>query len=411
MTVGIVPGLNSGSQTILIRKITITETPPPPTFTITPSTLTVPCSSTTPRNFIVNNVYNSPGTLSYDWDLGSSSNGWIYNGSAAPQTFTTSSNAITLTPNSNTLADVKVTVKLNTVAQPQLTSDITVSSNPGLNLTMNVPSNLCTSGNFTVNNLPGGATVSWSASPSGSVVIVPSGNSATISNGMSPGGEVDITATVTVSAGCTQQVVQNDIYFGSYPTTGTYKINSSGSDYDAQSVNYVPPYQTHSFTGYNFDALTTYSYSVTKLYGNATISGSNPYYFSLNPYSSSNPADGLVTFRVRATTNCGNIDQVFTFTTQGQCGECDGFFMISPNPASHTVKIKKSAAQTNGKQGTTNQIYKITVLDRFGTPVQAYSYSGVNEVTLNVSSLKTGVYVLKIFDGKKEHAQRLTITR
>lgn len=355
----------------------------------------------------MNNVYNSPGTLSYDWDLGSSNNGWLYNGSAAPQTFTTSGNSITLTPNSNTLSNVTVTVKLNNVAQPQLTSTITVSSNPGLSLSMNVPSNLCTSGNFTLSNLPSGATVSWSAAPAANVSIVPSGNAANISNGMNPGGEVSITATVTVSAGCTQQVTQNNIYFGSHPTTGIYSIVNSYPEYSAQTVNYVPPYQVINFRPNNVGALSSSSYSITKLYGNATIFGSNPYTFSLNPYSSFNPADGLLTFRINANTNCGNVEEVFNFTTQGQCAECGSFYMVSPNPASGNVKIKPS----NDKQSSGSKIYKITVLDRFGTPVQVYSYGGVNEVNLNISSLKTGVYVLKIFDGRQEHEERLTIVR
>lgn len=60
------------TQTIYIKKIQIIEIPPPPTFNLAPTSLSILCGSTTAQTFTVNNVYNSPGTLSYLWEVGPS---------------------------------------------------------------------------------------------------------------------------------------------------------------------------------------------------------------------------------------------------------------------------------------------------------------------------------------------------
>lgn len=98
LMVAAIPQANSVDQTILIRKITITETPPPVTFTL-PSSISLQCGTNAPQTFSVTNVYGTTGITNYTWNLGSSSNGWLYNGNPAQPTISTgNSNSISLTP-------------------------------------------------------------------------------------------------------------------------------------------------------------------------------------------------------------------------------------------------------------------------------------------------------------------------
>ncbi len=415
-----VPGCTPIIQNIEIKKITITETPPTPTFTITPSSLTVGCGSTTAQTFTVNNVYNSPGTLSYNWNLGAANNGWLYNGSAAPQTFSTTSNSIVLTPSGTvgiTLSNVGVVPVLNNAAQPALTCAVTVSNTSNLPLSINQPSPVCGGGLFSVSGLPAGSSVVWSASPPSSVSITPSGNNATISNSLNPGGYVNITAAVTLSNGCQQQVTASGVYFGTYPTTATYTTGSSQAT-TANSLNYVPPVQTIALTVNNIGAPNGSSYTFQKVYGNSNIFvNGKTVSFSLGNYSQTYPANGTITLNVTAITTCGAVTSSYSFTTQGQCGGCFGAsssYDVSPNPATNSVKI--TAIQPAPADAKTrvpiNAIYKINIVDMYGTVIKTFNYgSGVAQATLNVSYIRTGIYTLMISDGKTKYEQQLVITK
>ena len=55
---------SGGFKTVVIRKITIVETPPAPVFTLNPNSSSIECGTSVTKNFVVTNVYNSPGTLS-----------------------------------------------------------------------------------------------------------------------------------------------------------------------------------------------------------------------------------------------------------------------------------------------------------------------------------------------------------
>jgi hypothetical protein len=94
------PWFSSGTRaSIYVRKIQIIETPPPPAFSISPSSLSITCGSTLPiQKFKINNVNNTPGVTAYNWNLGTTPNGWLYNGTAAPQNITTTVDSIKLTP-------------------------------------------------------------------------------------------------------------------------------------------------------------------------------------------------------------------------------------------------------------------------------------------------------------------------
>ena len=203
LNVAAVPPINSGNQTIFIRKITITETGSPD-LVLSPTTLTTTCGTTTAQTFTVSNPSNIQNITSYEWDLGLSNNGWLYNGSAAPQNISTTTNSITLTPDcGSSLSNISVTVRVNNRDYKTYSCTVTV---PNPTMSINGSSSFCdgTSSSYTVNGLTCNATVSWSATPSG-IVTINSPNSTQTTLTKITDGTVSFTA--TISNVCGQQII------------------------------------------------------------------------------------------------------------------------------------------------------------------------------------------------------------
>ena len=179
-----------------------------PTFEISPSSTTVSCGSSSPKTFTVTNVYNSPGTITYQWQVGY---GWEYNESVVTN-FTTTTNSVQLTPIAYPPNDVKVTPVLDGVGYPQLTANVSLSGfDPAYPI---IGANqLCSTATYSVNNLPAGTTVtSWSVSNSNIATILGNGNQATLT--ATGNGTVNITATLTNSCNQTATITKNNIEVG-----------------------------------------------------------------------------------------------------------------------------------------------------------------------------------------------------
>ena len=163
--------LVSVSGNVYIKKIVITETVPI-NFTLAPSSTTITCGATTPVTFTVTNGGNTPGVTGYTWNLGSSNNGWLYNGSAAPAIITTGAtgNSLSLTPVcGSALSSVSATVTANALNYNTNTASVTVNQ-PSLTIFGN--SNTCTSSNYFVSGLPCNTTVAWGISPASGVANI-----------------------------------------------------------------------------------------------------------------------------------------------------------------------------------------------------------------------------------------------
>lgn len=107
-------------------------------------------------------------------------------------------------------------------------------------------------------------------------------------------------------------------------------------------------------------------------------------------------------------------EQIFKImlNTSNQCGETSQslrimstngtMFSISPNPA--TTEISVTSSSENLKSFTTDTlkatpINTIRIFDKMGMPVRIYTFHGTeSRVTINVSSLPQGVYLIKIND-------------
>ncbi|WP_445736274.1 hypothetical protein [Mariniflexile sp.] len=180
----------------------ITKTPTPQ-FNLQPTTVSLACGSAGSRVFTAVNVNNSPGTLSYSWNVGT---GWKYNGVPVSGTFTTTTNVIQLLPASGTglPSNVTMTATLNGVPYPPKTATVTRYNIIQTITAISGASTLCSGSynyNFGSEQVLPGQSVSWSLSNS---------NVGTLSNGSNTGVNLNLTGsgaftlTATIYDGCGQ---------------------------------------------------------------------------------------------------------------------------------------------------------------------------------------------------------------
>lgn len=392
-------GRTNLSQDILsISKIEITKTANAPSFTL-PATTNVPCGSTTPVTFTVTNVNNTPNVTDYTWNLGPTPNGWLYNGSAAPQTVSTgTTNNIALTPVcGSTPHSVSATVTAGGNAYNTNSSSINLTP-PSLSiLSISGDNFFCTNGTYTIPGLPCNATVNWSVSPSAIAYVTgATGNQVTVNK--SYAGIFSLSATIT-SCGTTATISKHGITAG-VPLEGNLYAASGQNltlNSAAEGANFI---WEDSWVYWGLQGTIASQYS---------ISGGNPF----TPWTASDYFPN-VTFYMSPTT-------YLTFdvaTSNGSCQETlhytfvaipnpnsYGYYSVAPNPVSSDLtiyvddeklknqKIEKSADQV---------IQQVVVMDKFGKALRQQSYpSGTKRITLNVSGLAADMYVAKVYNGKQ----------
>ena len=404
------PASNGGFKTVVIRNITIVETPPTPTFTLSGPT-TIPCGTSVTKNFIVTNVYSSPGSLSYDWNLGSSNNGWIYNGSPAPQTFSTSTNTITLTSSSSasSVSSVAATVVLNNSNYTTLNSNTTVTNAlPDFNLTNTTYGFDCNSLTVTAPNLPSanfaitwytnnGLLINGNASP----FTTSNGNSVTITSPTNSGG----TVYASIGTGACTKISTNQIEFCTCASWG-------GTTF---LYGYLEPLCNEplivSITGYQ-DAV-KYQWYINGTFLEETT---DPYLFT---YNWPNISYGSIT--VVAVTSCGrtNAVSVADFTPLCSSGYRNASTTINPtiypNPAANSVTVSLNNNSFSAKEkldpkntsGLT-QILSIRIIDNTGNIRKTLLFAkGSQQVNFSIAELQKGIYFLELFDGKKRQLLQL----
>ncbi|TAH12254.1 MAG: T9SS C-terminal target domain-containing protein [Sphingobacteriia bacterium] len=410
LEISAMPATNGGSKIIRIKKIRIVETPPTPTFTLTGPT-TIPCGTSVIKDFIVTNVYSSSGTLSYDWNLGSSNNGWIYNGSPAPQTFSTSTNTITLTSSSSasSVSSVAATVVLNNSNYTTLNSNTTVTNPlPDFNLTNTTFGFDCNSLTVTAPNLPSanfaitwytnnGLLINGNASP----YTTSNGNSVTITSPTNSGG----TVYASIGTGACTKISTNQIEFCTCASWG-------GTTF---LYGYLEPLCNEplivSINGYQ-DAV-KYQWYINGTFLEETT---DPYLFT---YNWPNISYGSIT--VVAVTGCGrtNAVSVADFTPLCSSGYRTASTTIKPtifpNPAANSVTVSLNNNSFSAKEkldpkntsGLT-QILSIRIIDNTGNIRKTLLFAkGSQQVNFSIAELQKGIYFLEIFDGKKRQLLQL----
>ncbi|MBP9213681.1 MAG: T9SS type A sorting domain-containing protein [Chitinophagaceae bacterium] len=392
------PASSGGFKTVVIRKITIIETPPAPVFTLSPNSSTIECGTSVTRNFAATNVYNSPGTLSYDWNLGSSNNGWIYLGNAAPQTFTTTSPNISLTSSSSAsnISNVSVTVKLNGANYSTLNSTTAVTNSlPNFSLS-NITFGLdCNNMNVKA-DLPLTSTITWTTTNG----LLINGNTSpyttTYGNTVdvySPSGLSGSVAAQIGSGNCAKQANNTVAYCPCLPWSNPNP-----------SIIYAPNFRSEPLIAQvdeHPDGAWSYQWYIDGQLVGETSTG----YLWTNTWPCmGNPRN----LEVVAVTYCGrsvpiNVGEIFL--------ECWGYrqqssvkndIKLFPNPATNTIFVSLSDEEKHIKASSKlNNISQITVFDNLGI-IKLRKVFGKNakQVELDISKLNTGMYFIEVFDGK-----------
>jgi hypothetical protein len=392
------------TASIYIRKITIIATPATPLFSLSPSpTIEIPIGSSQTKVFTVNNVYNSPGTQSFMWNLGSASNGWIYQGNPAPQSITTNTNSLTLTSsNCNTLNPVSVTPVLNSVNYPILSCSVTRPIPPIDSFYISGPNEFCNNGTYTIGG-PSlcGATVNWSLG-----YLNNDPNVGQLSCTTCP-----ITTINKINNGSVKLI--GSITFPN-STTYTYeKLIGVGSPvirgwYNSPTNNIQPLNPSSKFQlNWNDACYTTFISTNMDITANSNIvwenagssggvtwyqNGSNlNFYFSdLNQYAY---------FRVNATNTCGSNSYLYRFRSVSD--GCSNSSMlrisVSPNPANSYLNV--SLTDLNDTKSI-KEIKRIKIIDKTGNQKLDINYNliGKSDIKqIDISNLNPDVYSIIVF--------------
>lgn len=344
---------------------------------------------------------------------------WVRFVPSCNQTFTIETSAITGKANANT----RLTVFDNTLNQLAQNDDISVSNhfskitlsllegetyfirvenmgnqstvyyilqvNQELSITGN--DNFCTtSGIYSVEDLPVGSTVTWSAYPSGRVIInSPNSTSTTLTK--LNGGNIELTATVNNTCGSTV-LKKSGIIVGT-PNPGTIDWLWDVPPHRVTlSVEPVPGATSYNwYLNSNFKANTSTEYYQLPMTGN--VQCGQFYYFA-----------------VAAVGTCGTSEQSYI---GAQMPECDEYLVIMPNPASDNVIVSLRNDEGNTlKSKSPTSIQRVEIIDKTGVMKRSQQFTqAANQVTISVSGLPGDVYTIRIFDGKKWHTAKIIVQR
>lgn len=339
-----------------------------PKFILYPSSVTISCSSTG-IPFTVSNENSSPGSLSYQWQVGG---GWLYNGNAVSN-FTTSTNTITLVPNSFPPSNVYVTPVLNGFAQPQKVATVSLAPFTTTSATINGNTSICepsTSSVYSIANLPSGLTVTWSSSNTAVATVSSTTGSNTTVNKVS-NGTFNLIARVTNS--CGQFVdIPKSIRIGGLPNFTINAVNVYGS-YDL----YIQA-EDQGIT----------SVTWTKISGNGQVGGNG-----LIGYAHGSPTSNwTVTARITATNDCGSTSITETYDGGGYGDACRKVTIIKDKNKKNYFIAKAPACRIGNSIIEENQeILNIKVYNIFGNFINEFKTEN-----FDLSNAKKGIYIVNI---------------
>lgn len=408
-----VPPINSGVQTILIRKITITETPNV-NFTLTPASVNLPAGNILNQVFTVNNTANIPGVTSYEWNLGAVPNGWMYQGNAAPQVIVTAANTLSLSsvPCTNILKDVTAIAKTGNKNYPTnaSTAKITAPVPPNLSITGS-KYYICNGAiDYTLNGMPDGTPVQWESSDPAVATVAANGNLATVTKVSN--GSIILTAKVQTDCGHFFATTKQIQTLSAPASIGIVSLSNIEFCGDGSSFKVLPNVN-------NYGVFTVSSYSGTLTWSLAPYSIGNKmsWYDKGNGTLSlsSKISNSSVALRCKSTNSCGSTYKDYWFTT----GNCPVALAIDYNTLNNIEKAQifpnPSNGQFNISLNTNNPataIQQIIIKNKMGITIYQQAFKNNQKIqTINLSGKPADIYTIQIFDGRKWITERLSLNK
>lgn len=375
-------GMNNGQTPV---QIPINR---PSGFAVSPANVSIACGSTAPIAFTVDNLNNVTGISNYTWNLGSASNGWLYNGNPAPQTISTgTTNTLTLTPICGvTQSNVSASVTVNGTTCNASASIVTLAA-PSMNITGNT--SFCSGSSvYTLNNVPCNASVTWSAAPSDIVSLSPSGNSVTATQI----GDGIVTLTATINA-CNNFAVSQSI------AVGVPDRPKLLDEMDEEITTVSTCTDVHKWICPTVD----YRWNILEWEWEKVVGD-----FNLLDYESCaqvlgfQPSSGFISVRVRNA--CGWSNPTFIVVKVTDCSMTmqQKSIKLFPNPASSSVtlsvdNLKQNQPNAKGKENVpAASINEVKIYDNFGSVKLYRKFTKQQTATLDVSRLQKGVYMVEV---------------
>lgn len=248
---------------------------------------------------------------------------------------------------------------------------------------------VCTtvSNNYTIPNLPTGATVQWQVTPAG-IATPNSPNSPQTTVTRNNNGIITLTAIISNACGGGQITIQKqNIVIGIQSPTNIIGLNpplgvSPGELLELDAEGNIP----------------SYSWSVQ----GGTILGSSSQSHVTIQVDQCPPQveNGWINIQLACTNACGT-GSYGEYTTI-DCGTGGPMFVMSPNPATDKITIDGSKKNKSIKE--------IHIIDKLGNIKQITTYSGSQKlVNINISGLQQDIYYIRIYDGKKWESKQLKV--
>lgn len=262
------------------------------------------------------------------------------------------------------------------------------------NFIISGPPNFCTSETYTINNLPTGTTVSWSATGDISISSGSTGNSVIVTGSTGNG---ILSALITTSS-CSI-TISKSISTGSIPIIPN--IISSGYLTDSSNPEAVyfdlcsnDPYSSNIHIDlpgvFNLQADPISGPTYPQVYGTSV-------YWEYPSYGYSE-----IIMRLEYDTDCSHITQYVYFNNT-----CfyNYVYRIYPNPADNEITVSYDGieTETTGAQSkkAPKKEFEVELLNNKGEKVRIGKSNGNGSLILNTQAIPEGNYYLHILDGNK----------
>lgn len=284
----------------------------------------------------------------------------------------------------------------------------------------------CTTSNpYTIPNLPAGATVAWSASPSGIVTInTPNAVQTTLTK--TGNGSVTLSASITTPCISMPVVVSKNIYAGLPAFNGSPAYHTDyGGPYpllltlhDNSPIPNEICERHGGFTDINMVGATSIVWSKPNQSPGASVTWFQDSYNDLNFWI--HDAGDWAAFKLTYGNQCGSNDVTYKF----KAITCDPYpphsdivtgnqFTIAPNPASGSITVSQNSKSTLSKTETGKTgIIQVSITDVSGIVKKQQQFAAnTTNMKMDVSALAPGTYFVLISNGGIPETQQLFIYR
>jgi hypothetical protein len=253
--------------------------------------------------------------------------------------------------------------------------------------TINGPTSICGgSGTYSINSLPAGATVTWSASPATAVTLTPSGQGVVVTSLGSSFTSVTLNANVVTK--CLPTAVTPFII--ELSTAPPPPINGPSSV--CAGVNYE-----NTFTAPTVPGATGWTWSSmpsANFYGNSKTSSSAVLNFT---------NAGTYSLECDITTPCGLVKAYGQFYASSTCSTTNAAFAVYPNPSSSVMSVgpanTTSSDATSVNQTQTSTPFTYELYDSKGKILRQGQSKDGSTVQFDTSTLTSDMYYVHIIYG------------